>query len=86
MNRRAGRLSGQRYFGRHDWYVEGAEELVHASGLDNVPWNLVVPWLLGGATALSCGNDLVAGVALLLLSLRRGPVNERFDTWDRWVF
>ena len=26
---RAGRLSGIRYFGKHDWYREGAEELVH---------------------------------------------------------
>ncbi|WP_435018880.1 DUF4159 domain-containing protein [Tundrisphaera sp. TA3] len=26
---RAGRLSGVRYFGNHDWYREGAEELVH---------------------------------------------------------
>jgi len=26
---RTGRLSGLRYFGEHDWYREGAEELVH---------------------------------------------------------
>jgi hypothetical protein len=26
---RAGRLSGVRFFGNHDWYREGAEELVH---------------------------------------------------------
>jgi hypothetical protein len=26
---RAGRLTGQRFFGQHDWYREGAEELVH---------------------------------------------------------
>jgi hypothetical protein len=26
---RAGRLTGQRFFGEHDWYREGAEELVH---------------------------------------------------------
>ena len=26
---RAGRLTGQRFFGDHDWYREGAEELVH---------------------------------------------------------
>ena len=26
---RAGRLSGVRFFGQHDWYREGAEELVH---------------------------------------------------------
>ncbi len=26
---RAGRLTGQRFFGKHDWYREGAEELVH---------------------------------------------------------
>ena len=26
---RAGRLTGQRFFGAHDWYREGAEELVH---------------------------------------------------------
>ena len=26
---RAGRLAGMRFFGEHDWYREGAEELVH---------------------------------------------------------
>lgn len=26
---RAGRLTGQRFFGEHDWYREGAEKLVH---------------------------------------------------------
>ncbi len=30
---RAGRLTGQRFFGEHDWYREGAEKLVH----DQIP-------------------------------------------------
>ena len=37
---RAGRLTGQRFFGNHDWYREGAEELVDEAA--EIP-RIVVP-------------------------------------------
>ena len=63
---RAGRLSGQRFFGPHDWYREGAEELVHLQDKFIGHWR--------GALFLS-GNDTVAtSFALLFLAKGRAPV------------
>src|SRR5207237_904445 len=36
---RAGRLTGLRYFGDHDWYREGAEELVRRQDRLNGSWS-----------------------------------------------
>ncbi len=61
---RAGRLAGVRYFGRHDWYREGAEELVHDQNPLSGFWR--------GATH---ENELVAtSFALLFLAKGRAPV------------
>jgi nucleoside-diphosphate-sugar epimerase/uncharacterized membrane protein len=46
---------------------------------------ITAPWLLGGATTGSRWNDLTAGVLVILLSLRRGPVGERYGTWQRFI-
>ncbi|MEW4569128.1 DUF4159 domain-containing protein [Tautonia sp. JC769] len=75
---RAGRLSGQRYFGSHDWYVEGAEELVQLQDklLGNWPRN--------------AGEDspvITTSFALLFLSKGRAPVlinNLRHGVGDNW--
>lgn len=48
-------------------------------------WFIVVPWLLGGATTGSRLNDIVVGLALIALSLPRGPVRERYGRWERFV-
>jgi uncharacterized membrane protein len=48
-------------------------------------WLLAGPWLLSGGTAAAMGNDMAVGAALLLLSLPRGKVTERFGGWDRYV-
>jgi Domain of unknown function (DUF4159)/Prenyltransferase and squalene oxidase repeat len=61
---RAGRLSGVRFFGRHDWYREGAEEIVH----DQNP-------LSGFWRGASQETELVAtSFALLFLAKGRAPV------------
>jgi hypothetical protein len=62
---RAGRLSGIRYFGSHDWYREGAEELIHdqdklqgywaGSSIENIP-------------------EVATSFALLFLAKGRAPV------------
>jgi hypothetical protein len=49
-------------------------------------WFAISTWLIGDVTAAACWNDLLAGVAMALLSIRKGNVNERFGTFDRWIF
>jgi len=48
-------------------------------------WIALAPWLLDGATTGAVVSDLVVGIALILLSLPRGPVGERYGTWDRYI-
>jgi hypothetical protein len=63
---RAGRLTGQRFFGEHDWYREGAEELVHLQ--DN---------LSGSWTGIQFEGEektLATSFALLFLAKGRAPV------------
>ena len=61
---RAGRLAGVRFFGRNDWYRQGAEELVH----DQNP-------LSGFWRGANQENELVAtSFALLFLAKGRAPV------------
>jgi Domain of unknown function (DUF4159)/A-macroglobulin TED domain len=60
---RAGRLSGQRFFGEHDWYREGAEELVKTQDFD------------GFWTGFGQEQPTVAtSFALLFLAKGRAPV------------
>ncbi|MCA1685375.1 MAG: DUF4159 domain-containing protein, partial [Planctomycetia bacterium] len=62
---RAGRLTGQRFFGDHDWYREGAEELVHDQDRFDGFW-------MGQITE---DNKLIAtSFALLFLAKGRAPV------------
>ena len=48
-------------------------------------WVIAAPWLLAGATPASRWTDAIAGVLLILLSLRRGPVHERYGISQRLV-
>lgn len=48
-------------------------------------WLIAAPWLLGGATAAGAWNDVAAGALLIVLSLPRGPVRERYGGWDPYV-
>jgi hypothetical protein len=59
---RAGRLAGLRYFGRHDWYREGADELVQTQNRGTGGWQ---------------GDDSeihATAFALLFLAKGRAPV------------
>jgi hypothetical protein len=45
---------------------------------------LVTPFLLdAGTTAMI--NSVVCGLALIALSLRRGPIRQRYGTWQPWI-
>ncbi|MDX2036087.1 MAG: DUF4159 domain-containing protein [Isosphaeraceae bacterium] len=63
---RAGRLSGIRYFGRHDWYLEGAEELVHQQDKLQGFWR--------GSNKPEDEPLLATAFAVLFLAKGRSPV------------
>ena len=48
-------------------------------------WVIAAPWLLDGATTGSRWSDLFAGALVILLSLLRGPVGERYGSWERFI-
>lgn len=48
-------------------------------------WLIAAPWFLGGTTTGSITNDIVAGVALIALSLPRGAVRECYGGWQRAI-
>jgi hypothetical protein len=48
-------------------------------------WFIISPWLLDGATTASTVSDIIVGAALILLSLRRGPVREKYGEWNRYI-
>ena len=48
-------------------------------------WVVMAPWLLAGATANSRWSGAVAGALVVALSLRRGPVGERYGISQRYV-
>lgn len=48
-------------------------------------WLLVAPFALAGANTLTTINDVVAGLALIALALRRGPVRDKYGRWDRYI-
>ena len=48
-------------------------------------WVIAAPWVLGGATPASRWSDAIAAGLVILLSLPRGSVGERYGTWDRFI-
>ena len=63
---RAGRLSGQRFFGRHDWYRAGAKTIVSKQNKITGSWR---------SGAIGEANEVVAtSMALLFLAKGKRPV------------
>jgi hypothetical protein len=48
-------------------------------------WLLVAPWLLSGQVPMTIWNDVAVGLTVMLLSVRRGRIEERFGGWDKFV-
>ena len=48
-------------------------------------WLVLAPWLLDGFTTTGKWSGLIAGVVLVLLSLPRGRVHQRYGGWDAVV-
>jgi hypothetical protein len=66
---RAGRLTGQRFFGEHDWYREGAEKLVHEQDKLQGFWQGAGP--VEGQEPIGV---VTTSFALLFLAKGRAPV------------
>jgi hypothetical protein len=50
-------------------------------------WLMSAPWLLAGATVGATGNDMIAGLLAIGLSLPRGRRStEHYSAWDQYVF
>jgi hypothetical protein len=63
-------------------------EVMRAVRLVNVlagVWILAAPWLLSGGGAASRWNGILAGAAIVVLSLPRGRIEERYGSWNRYV-
>jgi hypothetical protein len=68
------------------WAVIAFGEVARPIRLLNVPtglWIAVSPWVLGGATDASRWIDVLVGVLLVALSVRRGRIEEQFGNWNR---
>jgi uncharacterized membrane protein len=48
-------------------------------------WAVAALWLLSGFTPAAKWNDVIVGVALVLLSIPRGTVRERYGSWNRYI-
>lgn len=63
-------------------------EVVRAGRFLNVllgAWIIAAPWLLSGGGTVAQWNDVLAGAAVIILSLRRGSVRERYADWDSFI-
>jgi len=70
------------------WAVIAFGEVARPVRLLNIPmgvWVAISPWLLSGATDVSRWTDLLVGVLLIALSIRRGRIDEQFGGWNRWL-
>lgn len=48
-------------------------------------WLVLSPFLFRDDTSAFRWHELLAGVAVIALTFRRGPIGERFGSWDRYV-
>ena len=63
-------------------------EVIRAGRFLNVllgGWLIAAPWLLNGGSATARWNDVIAGLAVIALSIPRGPVHERYAKWSRLI-
>lgn len=78
---RAGRLSGRRYFGEHDWYREAGEQILALQK------PITGAWVGTNNNIAESTPELSTSFALLFLSKGRWPVvaaKYRYDNDNRW--
>lgn len=67
--------------------IAGAEpaRIVRYCNVAGGAWLLVAPFLLSGSTPAATWSNIFAGLALILLSLPRRKVKERYGGWERFI-
>jgi hypothetical protein len=63
-------------------------EVIRAGRFLNVllgAWIAIAPWMLSGANTAVRWNGALVGMLVILLSLPRGRIRERYATWDRLI-
>lgn len=63
-------------------------DVTRAARLLNVPlglWVIATPWLLAGAAGPAAWSNALAGLAIVVLSLPRGRVRERYGGWETYI-
>lgn len=63
-------------------------EPARAARFANLPiaaWLLVAPWLLDGMIGAAQASNVIAGAAVIVLSLPRGPIRDRYAGWDALI-
>lgn len=91
-------LFGNTGSGANSDYVTGAlvitvaaiatAEVIRAARLLNLlaaVWLVIAPFAITGITTAGRWNDLAAGLVLVLLTLPRGPIRERYAGWNRFI-
>lgn len=48
-------------------------------------WVMVSPWLLEGPTTSAVWNDAIVGGLIMLLSIPRGRIGERYGSFERYI-
>ena len=48
-------------------------------------WVAAAPWLLGGVNGAARWSAVLAGLTILVASLRRGEIRERYGHWGRLI-
>ncbi len=46
---------------------------------------IAAPWVVSGATSVSRWIDLAAGILVILLSIPKGRIGERYGSWERFI-
>lgn len=63
-------------------------EVAHAGRFINLlfgAWIIAAPWLLSGVTVGGKWNGVIVGAVLIIISLPRGKVSERYGNWERYI-
>lgn len=63
-------------------------EVVRACRFANIllgVWIVAAPWILSGASGADLANGALTGILLVACSISRGPVRERYGSWDRFI-
>jgi hypothetical protein len=70
------------------WSVIAFGEVARPARFLNIPtglWLIAAAWLIAGHTGLSQWNDIIVGAGLIVLSLPRGQIQERFGNWNKYL-